>query len=265
MFRYKEDKWPVVIILAFSMLDFAAFFLLQNIWLLVLYPLVFFIVKINISAWNHHHQHTPTFRHEALNRVLEFFYALHTGVTTNMWCLHHNIGHHVNFLDQNKDESGWKRKDGSTMGHLEYSFNVFSTAHYRAFKVGERFPKIQKKYLIFTSLTFLIVGLLTWYNPMQGLFIFVIPMILSLFFTCWVTYGHHAGLDTSNEFEGSYNNEGKWFNVFTGNLGYHTAHNHKPGVHWSKLPALHETIKDKIPEKCYVNILFEGVPEINLI
>ncbi len=30
-------------------------------------------------------------------------------------------------------------------------------------------------------------------------------MISSLFFTAWVTYVHHAGLDVSNDFEASYN------------------------------------------------------------
>jgi len=66
-----------------------------------------------------------------------------------MWCLHHNIGHHVNFLDQSKDESGWKRKDGTAMGHIEYTLNIFFSAHYRAYKVGKRFPKIQKKICVF--------------------------------------------------------------------------------------------------------------------
>ena len=263
MFRNKEDRLPVGIILAFSALDFIAYFYLETFWVLLLYPIALFIVKINISAWNHHHQHVATFKSHFLNRVLEFFYALHTGVTTNMWMLHHNIGHHVNFLDQSKDESGWKRKDGSIMGRLEYSLNIFSTAHYRAFKVGKRFPKLQKAFIGYTVLTFTLVGVLTWFKPLQGLFIFIIPMILSLFFTCMVTYGHHAGLDTQNEFEGSYNKKGKWFNIFTGNLGYHTAHHHKPGVHWSKLPALHETIESKIPDYCYADVLLDGIPEVS--
>jgi len=43
------------------------------------------------------------------------------------------------------------------------------------------------------------------------------------------------------------------YNLFTGNLGYHTAHHHKQGVHWSKLPRLHETIQDKIPKNLYKN------------
>ena len=76
-------------------------------------------------------------------------------------------------------------------------------------------------------------------------------MITSLLFTAYVTYEHHSGLDTQNEFEASYNNLDPLFNRLTGNLGYHTAHHHKQGVHWSKLPALHAKIEDKIPEHLY--------------
>ena len=76
-------------------------------------------------------------------------------------------------------------------------------------------------------------------------------MISSLFFTAWVTYAHHAGLDVDNDFEASYNIMAPIYNTLTGNLGYHTAHHHKQGLHWSLLPELHEKIKDKIPAYLY--------------
>ena len=103
----------------------------------------------------------------------------------------------------------------------------------------------------FVLFPFVIVGLLVWYKPLQALFLFVLPMMTSLLFTAYVTYEHHSGLDTQNEFEASNNNLNPLYNTLTGNLGYHTAHHHKQGVHWSKLPQLHETIKDKIPAHLY--------------
>jgi fatty acid desaturase len=54
-------------------------------------------------------------------------------------------------------------------------------------------------------------------------------------------------LDTDNEFAASRNNLNRFYNVITGNLGYHTAHHHEQGVHWSLLPELHEQIQHKIP------------------
>jgi len=247
VFRYSADRLPVAIILTITLLDFCLYFLIEQVWVLAAFWLLMIIPKGKIGAWNHHHQHTPTFKKVALNRLLELCYALHTGVTTNLWVLHHVLGHHLNFLDQSKDESRWQRKSGQTMGEIEYTLNVASTAHRRGFNVGKRYPKLQKKFILYTALTILLVALLTWFKPAQGLFLFVLPMLCGILLTSWATYDHHSGLSTDNEFAASRNNLNRFYNLTTGNLGYHTAHHHKQGVHWSRLPALHETIKDQIP------------------
>ena len=256
IFKYKEDRWPVAIILMLTLVDFVLYFTLENTLLLFAYYLVMIIPKGVICAWNHHHQHLFTFRSNALNRGLEFFYALHTGVTTNLWRLHHVLGHHINFLDQEKDESRWQRKDGSKMGVIAYTLEVAATAYPRGYTVGKRYPKQLKPFLIYLVPTFLIVALLVWFNPVAGFFLFALPMLTSLIFTAYVTYDHHSGLSTENEFEASYNNLNRMFNLLTGNLGYHTAHHHRQGVHWSRLPELHATIADKIPEHLYMRSIF---------
>ena len=248
MFKFPEDRLPVAIILSISCIDFGLYFLCENLWVFITYWIVMIIPKGKICAWNHHHQHTPTFKLSFLNRLLEFFYALHSGVTTNLWLLHHVLGHHLNYLDQKEDESRWKRKDGTEMGEFEYTFNVAATAYYRGYQVGKSHPKKQKDFLFYSALTFFIVATLVIYKPVAGLFLFVLPMVSGLILTSWATYEHHAGLDTDNEFEASKNNLHPFFNLTTGNLGYHTAHHYKQGVHWSKLPELHEQIKEKIPD-----------------
>ncbi len=215
------------------------------------------IPKGVISAWNHHHQHCHIFKKNWLNRILEFFYALHTGVTTNLWVLHHNLGHHRNFLDQKKDESRWQRKDGSAMGEFEYTIITTLTAYTRGYQVGKNYPKQRRQFVVFSSITFLILIALTLYNPINALFLFILPMLGSLLYTSWVTYGHHIDLDTQDQFSASHNITDKWFNLLTGNLGYHTAHHYKQGVHWSKLPQLHEEIKHKIPEECFQKSVFD--------
>lgn len=247
IFRYKADRLPVLIILALTVIDFILYFTVSSPLVLFIYYLLMIIPKGTICAWNHHHQHLFTFRNTMLNRGLEFAYALHTGVTTHLWRLHHVLGHHLNFLDQQKDESRWKRKDGTPMGAIEYTFNVAITAYPRGFGVGKKHPKQLRPFVTYAIVTFVIVAFLVWYKPVPALFLFILPMITSLLFTAFVTYEHHSGLDTQNEFEASNNNLNPLYNLLTGNLGYHTAHHHKQGVHWSKLPQLHATIADKIP------------------
>ena len=246
-FKHAEDRWPISIILALSALDFSLYFLVDNLYVLGAYFYVMIIPKAQICAWNHHHQHAPTFRQTALNRILEFFYALHTGVTSNLWVLHHVYGHHQNFLDQKLDESRWTRDDGTQMGELEYSLTITATAYYRGYKVGKNYPAEQKVFLTYTALTFLIVAGLVIAKPAAAILLFVLPMIMGLFMTAWATYEHHAGLNTDNQFEASFNNLNRWYNILTGNLGYHTAHHYNGGLHWSKLPKVHERIADKIP------------------
>ena len=256
VFNVQADRLPVTIILLFTLLDFTVFLTVGSIWLLIAYFLLMIIPRACISAWNHHHQHRPVFKQTWLNRVLEFFYALHTGVTTNLWVLHHNFGHRRNFLDQSKDESRWKRKDGTTMGVLEYTLGVALTAYPRGFEVGKSYPKQQKQYILFGNITLLLVLALTLYNPVSALFVFILPMITSLIYTSMATYKHHVGLDTQDQFSASHNNLSKLYNILTGNLGYHTAHHYKQGIHWSELPELHDKIKEYIPAECYTKPKF---------
>lgn len=247
LFRFPADRTPVAFILALSCLDFLLYFLVHSTIFLFCYWLIMAFPKMLICAWSHHHQHTGTFRNKSLDRILEFFYALHTGVTTHLWRLHHVLGHHLNYLDQNKDESRWKRDSGESMGEVEYSFIVALTAYYRGYKVGDRYQKVRRVFIKYTLITFSILFLLTWFNPVGALFLFILPMLTSLLLTAWTTYDHHSDLDTDDVFSASRNNVGKIYNLLTGNLGLHTAHHYKQGVHWSKLPELHEKIKSKIP------------------
>lgn len=259
LFKYPEDRWPVLVAAAMTAADVTMYVTVRSAWLLVAYWLLMLIPKGILCAWNHHHQHVATFRSTALNRLLELCYGLHTGVTTNTWVLHHVLGHHQNFLDQEKDESRWKRSNGESMGVIEYTFSVAATAYPRAYQVGRRYPQHQRAFVIYTGLTLLLVAALVAYRPLAGIMLFALPMVCSLLYTTWVTYDHHSGLDTDDHFQASYNNLNTVFNRLTGNLGYHTAHHYRQGVHWSKLPELHARIQHNIPAHLYRKSTFDRV------
>ena len=246
-FRFPADRLPVVIIISITLIDFFVFFNATSTGLLAAYWLSMIVPRAVICAWNHHHQHRNVFAQNSLNRILEFFYTLHTGVTTNLWLLHHNLGHHRNYLDQEIDQSRWKRKDGNTMGVLEYTVIVALTAYGRGYQVGKCYPKQKQQFLLYSIIALFIILGLAVYNPVNALFVFILPMMTSLLYTSWTTYDHHAGLDTHDQFAASRNNTSRWYNLLTGNLGFHTAHHYKQGVHWSELPSLHEQIKHRIP------------------
>lgn len=251
MFRYKEDRIPVAIFVAYFALDVCVYLTVDAIGLLVLWYLVGIIPKACIAAWNHHHQHVFTFRRPILNRLLEVVYGFHTGVTTHAWVLHHTLGHHRNYLDQAKDESRWRRLDGKVMGALEYSLSVMLTAYPRAYAVGRTRPKLQRTFITWSLITFALLGLAIWHDPVAAILVFALPMATALFLTALATHAHHSGLDTDDEYRASYNVMNPLYNRMTGNLGYHTAHHVKCGVHWSKLPELHAKMAAKIPATHY--------------
>lgn len=252
IFRYKADRVPVLLFTLLFVIDLTLFFTVEDKLIIFLWFVLTIYLKGNICAWNHHHQHVATFRSTFLNRLLEIIYGFQTGATAKAWTLHHVLGHHQNYLDQSKDESRWMRPDGKTMGVLEYIFKVTATIHYRIYLVGKKHPRVFRTYTFWLGIQLLILSAfyaINWYN---AFFLFGFPMVVGLTLTVWATYDHHSDLDTKNELEGSRNIIHPFYNLMTGNLGYHTAHHIKQGVHWSLLPALHEEIADKIPDHCFI-------------
>jgi fatty acid desaturase len=252
VFRHPADRIPVAAFASIFAVDVAAYLLLDNPVWLTLYFLAGILPKGAVCAFNHHHQHVSTFRKPVLNRALEIMYALQTGVSSHAWVLHHSVGHHLNYLDQEKDESRWMRKDRSIMGQVEYSLVTSATAYIRAWKVGAKFPKYRKIFLVMGLVTVATIAALVSYRPMSGFFVFVLAPGFSLFGTAWATYSHHSSRSTESHFVASTNVLQPLYNVWTGNLGYHTAHHYRPGVHWSKLKELHAKIADEIPADAYV-------------
>ncbi len=252
MFRYREDLLPVVLLLGIFSIDVAVYLCVDSWWLLVPYALLSLIPKAAACAFNHHHQHVSTFTHWLPNRLIELVYAFTTGVSSQAWVLHHSLGHHVNYLDQVKDESRWARADGTPMGELEYSWMTTSTAYTRAWATGARFPKQRRLFLGMGLLSLAIVAALVGYRPLPGAVLFVCVPLIALFLTAMATWTHHTGRSTASHLVACNNILQPFYNRLTGNLGYHTAHHLKPGVHWSRLPALHAEIAAAIPADAYL-------------
>ena len=250
-FRYKRDRFPVALITLLFACDLLVYCLVDDGRWVLAWVLVGLGPKLCICSWNHHHQHLPIFLQTWANRLIEIVYGFHTGITTNAWVLHHVLGHHVNYLDQTKDESGWTRQDGSTMGAVEYTYHIAITGYLRAYRVGKMHPRCQRPFLSMGMLLICLLGVMIYYKALNAILIFALPMLIGYVITCWHTYYHHAGLHTDDHFEASYNMTHKWYNRLTGNLGYHTAHHLKQGLHWSLLPEFHRTIESEIPKHLY--------------
>ena len=249
--KYKADAGPVAFVVA-------AFVLRMAIWASAT-PLVcavsvlpLAVLGMFVAPINHHHQHVNSFRAAWLNRVYDLLLALQSGVGPYSWVLHHNLGHHLNYLNQppheSPDESHWTRADGSQMGRLEYSVHLLLHHQIDIVRVGFRHPRHLRSFLLMKLPLWGGIGVGLWLRPLETVLVFLLPAFLTLFHTIWATYEHHAGCARDGHLVASMNRENRVYNVLTGNLGLHTAHHKRPGLHWSLLPALHEKIRDQIPE-----------------
>lgn len=256
--KFRADRGPVSFILALFLLQLAAWQ-----WLppaaaalagLCLLPL------LGTSAiYNHHQQHHGAFNSALLNRAFEVVLGVQSLIGPYAWLLHHNFGHHPNYLNQPpcdqgeaEDESRWARRDGSLMGRNEYTLNLLLRSGWDTFKVALRRPR-EGRHFLWMQIPYLgLQALLAWVHPLNYLFVFLLPAVCMLLYVYWLTYEHHSGLYTKDPYAGSRNRLGRLYNLRTCNLGYHTAHHLKPHLHWSLLPAYHALIEDRIPAECFV-------------
>lgn len=251
IFRFEVDRLPVLVFALLFGLDLAVFALVSSWPWVIAWAVLSVPSKVCIAAWNHHHQHVPFFRSNICNRLIEVVFGLQTGAVANVWVLHHNFGHHDHYMDQEKDEAAWRDADGQAYSANEYTWKLAVTGYYCAFRNGAAHPGIRRTFVVMTLLHVAVLAALLVINPFNALAIFIIPMLISFVMTCRHTYDHHAGCSEDDEYAASNNITHRWYNILTGNLGYHTAHHLRPGLHWSKLPQFHERIADKIPAQNY--------------
>ncbi len=247
--RYKQDRWAIALVLTLVAIQLATFVYIDNLYIVAAIALLLVAPQGSVSAVNHNHQHLPIFKAHLPNRALEIGLFLNTGIGPWGWVLHHTIGHHMHYLDAKKDTCSWKHKDGSVMGPVEYTVINTLKIYPEIFKVGKGHPKIFKKFLLGFAICLTLLATLVALAPLKAVILFIIPIIIQLFLLVYATVDHHRGLDTQDEFAATRNDESPLNNWYAWNLGYHTAHHVKCGLHWSKLPAFHEEVKHKIPSE----------------
>jgi fatty acid desaturase len=250
--KYKADRGPVAYVMTVFALRLAIWALATPLVCAIsVVPLV--MLGMFIAPINHHHQHVNSFRAAWVNRFYDLVLAVQAGIAPYGWVLHHNLGHHVNYLNQrpheNPDESRWTRADGTQMGRFEYSIDLLLHHQIDIARVGLRHPKFLRYFLLMKLPLWGLLGVGLWLRPLETLLVFLLPAFLTLFHTTWATYEHHAGCPQNSHLDGSRNRDNRLFNLLTGNLGLHTAHHKRPGLHWSLLPELHEQIRHEIPEE----------------
>ena len=256
MLKYKEDYRQICFVgLATSLQVFVYINhnLFHNLTLFAISCCLFFAYILTLAI-AHNHFHRTIFKDDRLNCVMNYLLFFTGGTSPYSWTLQHNIGHHTNYLEQSNDPTPWF-VNGKVVPRLKYT--VFGTLNIYpyCFKIGSQYPKIFRRFKFHLVVSLLILISLIVFDPRGAFFAIMLPTMLSMFNLIDITYEHHTGLDRSCKFKSSRTNLNKIRNWLTFNVGYHTEHHVKPGLHWTKLPEFHKKIKDRIPRKNIVNSL----------
>ncbi|MFZ5724123.1 MAG: fatty acid desaturase [Pseudomonadota bacterium] len=247
VYRHRADRLPSVIVLLVLTVQLSAFFLIDSLWLLAAVALALLFFSAVPGSISHNHHHTPTFMRPWMNRIYEVVLFLETGVLPWAWTLHHNLGHHKHYLDQEKDPSPWKHADGRVMSRVYYDVIGALRIYPEVFAIGRRHPELLRRFKLWAVVSLTVLGVLLAIDPAKALILFVAPMPLMYLGLLDNTYMQHSDLDTASEFTASRNTTSRFYNLVSWNLGYHTAHHMKPNLHWSELPRLHEELRARIP------------------
>lgn len=259
-YRHRTDIPASVLVAVVFAIQLWAFFSIDNVLQLSVIVAVLMTVQVSCGAICHNHHHVNIFTRPWANRLIETVLYLQTGTSPFSWTIHHNIGHHHDYLDQDKDPSHWREADGRTMHRLKYDFYNAAMIYPEIWRIGARHPVLFarfKRWFVIGNLALL--GLLL-INPVNALIVFVAPMIMMLVVLLDNTFQQHSGLATHDHHLASRNVEHPLYNLTSWNLGYHTAHHIQPGLHWSQLPELHARIRRRIPE---VLLSKKLIPDLN--
>jgi fatty acid desaturase len=242
------DLRPVLFTLSFFVYQVLVFVCANHpltAFLLVAVP--HFLLHVPLMNVLHISIHSPVFRSTRVEFVFGTLCSLALGFTRTCFRLDH-MTHHRHYLDPALDTNSWRIETGRSRRQryaLRHLFTVYSRA-WRLAKQGGR--PIALDYISELSALLAIFAAFLLAKPGVAAAVFLYPMVFNMFAVYYWAHHQHADLDSQTPLSASRTYDNATFNWLAFNVGYHAAHHHSPAVHWSKLPALHESLKDRIPD-----------------
>lgn len=252
IYRHREDRLPSLIVFSVFALQLYAFFFVESLWAVAAIMAGLLTISAMPGSISHNHHHVPTFLRPACNRVYEVILFLETGVLPYAWTLHHNLGHHKDYLDQEKDPANWQLADGRVMSRVRYDVVGALRIYPEIFRIGRDYPELFRRFKVWGLVSLAVLGVFVALDPLKALVLFIAPMPIMYLGLMDNTYMQHSDLDTSSDLTASRNTTNALYNFISWNLGYHAIHHMKPHVHWSQLPELYAQMEHRIPDgvKC---------------
>ncbi len=199
----------------------------------------------------HNCAHTHPFMDASHNYKFFLILTLLSGAPVSLFVPGHNQAHH-NHLETEKDATRTSKMkyDSDFLNFMLYVPTIVPRVimNEQLYMVKQCdkgsyiFRQYKEELLVYYS--FLVMLLLS--NWKKALLVYILPTLGGKFCILSLNMLQHYKCDPASKFNHSRNFTGPILNFLFMNNGYHTVHHNAPGLHWSKLPAKHLEIEDKI-------------------
>ncbi len=208
----------------------------------------------------HNHNHCQTFANKGANRWFGIWLSLFYGYPTFAWVPTHNLNHHK-YVNREGDATITWRFTNRHNALVAITY-FFVSSYYQGKPINDyialakkKNPTLYRQILtqyavwigVFAALFAVAVSLYGWG---QGFYVWGFATGLPAFFALWTimlfNYDQHVHTDPFSAYDHSRSFTSTAVNFLLFNNGYHLVHHENPGVHWSKLPALHREVEHLI-------------------
>lgn len=210
------------------------------------------LLWIGIGVIHHHHAHLPMWRARRLNRATDLWLAVLQGHPTYAFAATHNANHHRHRHGPGDWARTYRFRGGDTNHALGYLLHPFQAAaalypHFLAHLVRLRRhrPGVWRWALlqyVLVAAAWLVALAVDWHG---ALLYVLLPQLVALHSLLGANYFQHAHADGRSRWNYARNFTGA-VNWLYFNIGLHTAHHEHPRAHWSRMPALHATLRARV-------------------
>jgi len=196
-----------------------------------------FILALHYSS----HRRLFSKKSEPLNMVTEWVLAPFFGIPIGTYTTHHCVMHHTEDnggLDLSSTEP-YQRDSFLHFLHYWLRFVFLSTIELPIYCARRRRYGLLSKLLAGEALWLLLLRTLYGLRPVQTVWVFLVPFLVSSFLLMFGNWSQHIFIDPSkpeSDYTLTYNCVDHSGNQRSFNDGYHIIHHINSRVHWSELP-----------------------------
>jgi fatty acid desaturase len=239
---YREDRRTLAVgALNLTLLAVPYCCELPRVWI---GPFIVICGVLSFSSWAiiHNLIHVRIFHAGWLNHLAAMLLGLTVGHSATGLVLTHNMNHHVHV----GGERDWSRPANAGTGWggfrlLRYAvITPWRMARGRAAADAPKLPPAQsrqrsrERWLLYPLMLAALV-----LQPMTFV-MFTLPIwVVGALIFLGINLVQHDACEPSSDSAHSRDFTGRYINFLFFNGGYHSAHHHRPGLHWSRLPAEH--------------------------